>query len=383
MTRRSLRRLAAIAIGLLLAALAIELGARALLWWAADEPTFLRYASFADLRARYGEHARVTPHRHLGYALTPNYSRGDNRHNALGFRGEEIAVAKPAGVTRVVLAGGSTTYCDGVQHDYRLSHAWMLQERWRQLGVAGEVINAGCPGWTSLETLINFATRGLDLQPDVLLVYDSFNDMLTRLVWPPSAYRSDLSGWFDRRTVHQAVPWYEHSAVVRSVLVARGAMLPHGDMRRILGDVAPTNHGFTFRDQWLAGTYPSGVFRDTPIEQMLAANPPVFFERNLRSLAALAAAHRVQLVLATFAVSAAFPQQPFVGHPAFRAVIDEQNEVIRKVGRDCGVRVFELAAAIVDEPANFTDGVHFTAAGNWRRAELIREYLREEFGIGR
>ena len=37
--------------------LSAELGIRAWLWCAADEPSFLRYASFADLRARYGGEA--------------------------------------------------------------------------------------------------------------------------------------------------------------------------------------------------------------------------------------------------------------------------------------------------------------------------------------
>ncbi len=34
-------------------------------------PAFQRFASIEQLRARYGEYARVTPHRHLGYAPTP------------------------------------------------------------------------------------------------------------------------------------------------------------------------------------------------------------------------------------------------------------------------------------------------------------------------
>jgi lysophospholipase L1-like esterase len=382
-SRRRARRLAALALGTVLAALALEGGARVVLWQVLDDAAFQRFASLDQLRARYGAHARVTPHRHLGYLPTPGYVRGDNRHNSLGYRGDEFAVAKPPGLVRVVLAGGSTTYCDGVPHDHRLSHAFMLQARLRQAGLAIEVINAGCPGWTSLETVINFQTRLLDLQPDVLIVYDGFNDVLTRMVWPSSAYRGDLSGWFSRQSALAPASLLDLSALARIVRVQFFGLVPHGDMLRVLGDVEPTNHGFAFRDQWRSGTYPSGVFAHAPIEHMFAANPPVYFERNLRSLAALCTLHQVTLVLATFAVSAEFPEQPFVGHPAFRAAVDEHNDVVRKITRDTGARLFDLAPLLVGDKQLFTDGVHFTAAGNWRRAELMREYLARELGIGR
>lgn len=376
------KRVLVILVGIALAAVLLEVGARVVLAYVASPATFERYASLEQLRERYGAHARVTPHRHLGYAPTPGYVRGENRHNRLGFRGDEIEVQKPPGVVRVVLAGGSTTYCDGVMHDHRLSHAWMLQERLRQLGAKVEIVNAGCPGWTSLETLINFQTRVLDLQPNVLIVYHAFNDVLTRLVWPSTAYRSDLSGWFSRTRALEPASPLEHSTLARILMVEARATIPHGDMLRILGDLEPSNQGFAFRDQRRTGTYPSGVFATTPIEAMLAANPPVFFERNLRSLIALADAHRVTIVLATFAASAAFPNDPFVGHAGFRAAIDEHNAVIRKVAAETSAHLLELADVLASEPALFTDGYHFNPAGNWRRAELIREFLRQELAIG-
>ncbi len=382
MARKRRGRLWSILLGILLAGLLLEAGAYVWVRFLAGPGSFERHASLDQLRARYGQHARVTPHRHLGYAPTPNYVHGGNRHNSLGFRGDEIEVKKPAGVVRVVLAGGSTTYCDGVMHEYRWSHAWMLQERYRQLGAKVEVVNAGCPGWTTLETLINFQTRVLDLEPDVLVVYHAFNDALTRLVWPSTAYKSDLSGWFSRTHALQPASLLERSTLARILMIETGSLVPHGDMLRILGDLEPTNHAFTFRSQRLAGTYPSGVFATTPVETMLAANPPVYFERNLRSLIALADAHRVKVVLATFAVSSAFPKAPFVGHPGFRAAIAEHNDILRRLAHETSAHVLELADTLAAEPALFTDGLHFNAAGNWRRAELIREYLRQELGIG-
>src|SRR5262245_22655102 len=165
------RKLSLTVLSLFLTAGVLELGARAWLHWFASEQDFLDCASIAQLRARLGEFERFRAHRHLGFALAPDYRKGHNRHNALGFRGEEIAIEKTAGTVRIACCGGSTTYGEGVVYDYKLSMPYLLEHALRAEGHQVEVINAGCPGWTSLETLINFETRLLELQPDYIVVY--------------------------------------------------------------------------------------------------------------------------------------------------------------------------------------------------------------------
>jgi lysophospholipase L1-like esterase len=46
----------------------------------------------------------------------------------------------------------------------------------KYLGDKYEVINAGCPGWTTAEMLIDFELRLLDFKPDVIVIYAGFND---------------------------------------------------------------------------------------------------------------------------------------------------------------------------------------------------------------
>ena len=53
-----------------------------------------------------------------------------------------------------------------------------------------EVINAGVPGYTSWETLINFQFRVLDIEPDLIIIYHGTNDTHARLVLP-KFYQSD------------------------------------------------------------------------------------------------------------------------------------------------------------------------------------------------
>ena len=76
-----------------------------------------------------------------------------------------------------------------------------------------QVINAGVPGYNSWEILVNLEFRVLDLDPDLVIIYEGTNDVHARLV-EPSAYRGDDLG---RRQAWQVPPvaLWEHSALLR------------------------------------------------------------------------------------------------------------------------------------------------------------------------
>jgi len=346
-----------------------ELGARAWLHWLASDDDFRTYATVEELRGRFGEFERFRVHRHLGFALAPGYERGPNRHNALGFRGDEFASEKPEGTTRIVLCGGSTTYGEGVV-DYMQSLPWLLEQGLRAAGHEVQVINAGCPGWTSLETLINLETRLLELEPDWVVFCHGINDVLPRLVWPATAYRADLSGWLSRDEHLAEASLLERSLIARMLLLGSGAIESHGSLLRIIGDVPPSSHSFEFRSQRLGGDYPGGIFVEVPVERMLEVNEPVFFERNLRSFCGVARAHGVEVMLGTFPFSTQSAERPYIGHPAIRAAIERTNDIVRSFGAELGAPVADMAAAVT-EKSMFTDGVHFTLAGNIERAKIL------------
>ncbi|MEC8253538.1 MAG: SGNH/GDSL hydrolase family protein [Planctomycetota bacterium] len=356
-----------------LALIVAELLAAAWLHWLADEQSFRRYASIGQLTARYGAFDRFRAHRHLGYALSPNYQAGTNRHNALGYRGEEIAVEKPAGMTRIVCIGGSTTYGYGVD-DFRFTVPGLLQYGLREAGKEVEVVNAGCPGWSTFETLLNFESRVLDLSPDYVVFYHGINDVLASMVWPPEALRGDQSGWLvrDQRMVEASL--LERSDLARIVMVRGGWIEPHSSMLRVIGDASPSNYTFEFRRQRKLQTYPDGVFREAPIEQMLRENGTRLFRRNLESLLAVAEAHGVSVLLTTFAYSEEFPGNANIGHPAVRAAVDACNDVVRETARRRGLGLVDLQPALRSKEL-FTDGEHFTVAGNVKRTELLSPYF--------
>jgi hypothetical protein len=195
-------------------------------------------------------------------------------------------------------------------------------------------------------------------------------------VWPHDAYRGDWSGWLCREQHLAEASLWERSTLARIVLVRNGAIEPHGSLLRVLGDVPASSHSFAFRTQRKDGSYPAGVFRDVSVEQMLAANPPTYFERNVRSMLAVAKAHGVRAVLCTFAYSKEFPAEPLIGHPALQAAIDATNTIVRRLGAETGTPVLDHAA-LLSRKELFTDGVHFSEAGNRACAEALRDHFRQ------
>ena len=105
-------------------------------------------------------------------------------------------------------------------------------------------------------------------------------------------------------------------------------------MLRVVGQAAPSNQTFTFRQQRKQQTYPDGVFREVPLERMLRQNGTRLFRRTLDSLIAIATANGVSVLLNTFAYSAEFPANPNIGHPAVRAAIELREGAGADAGAD-------------------------------------------------
>lgn len=127
--------------------------------------------------------ANIQGHPYLAFANKPGYQTKESAkhqisHNALGFRGPEIAVPKPEGTYRVVCLGGSSTYGHGPSSDETTWPARLqahLRAERPHLNI--EVVNAGCRGYSSFESLTNYAFRVSDLEPDHVIIYHTVNDM--------------------------------------------------------------------------------------------------------------------------------------------------------------------------------------------------------------
>lgn len=359
----------------------LEVGARVYLEHFAPEARFVNYASYRQLAKRYGgdgatSRQLLSPHRYLGYYPTPGYTKGKNRHNSLGYRGDEIVVPKPAGELRIVCVGGSTTYDSDIE-DYRLAYPSRLEAELRGRGYGNvTVINAGGAGWTSWESLIGFELRVLDLDPDIVINFDAINDVHTRFVWPPELYRGDNSGYRAANQSGLFMPSiFEHSTLLRILMIRAGWVGSHADISRTIDRLAPSYYGDVWRDQKRTGSYPDGIFRDVTADEMLARNDLRYFARNLESLVAVAKVHDVNVVLASFAYSPDFPEEPRVTAPEYRRAIAAHNDALRAVAERSGAAFFDFAAVFPTDRRYFTDGRHNNEEGAALKAKLFADFL--------
>ncbi len=355
----------------------LEVTARLFLHYYATPDQVLAYATARQLEARPAAERWVVPHRYLGYVLGPGYRRGLNRHNALGLRGEEIARVAPRGTYRIVCMGGSTTYSTPVE-DPADAYPARLEQALHQAGYRGvEVVNAGVPGYSSLETLVFLELSMLDLGPDLILVSHAANDVHARLVWPPAAYRGDNSGWRSARSIKPLPAVFEHSTALRFLGTRLGWVSSFRSMESVFRPDAETSFTGRFHAQVTAGSYPQAPFDEVRIARMLEENRPVYLARHLRNLVAVGQTHGSEVGLVSFPFHPDWPGQAPIAHPAYRAAIASSNRVTLQVAAASGAHAFDLAGRIPADEALFSDGYHFTARGNQLRARLLAAMMVE------
>jgi lysophospholipase L1-like esterase len=276
--------------------------------------------------------------------------------NSRGYRSPERSPAKPPGTLRVVTAGGSTTFDIGVPDD-SISWPWQLETDLRQRGVAAEVWNAGFPGWTSQENVIALAIRDLDLQPDLLVLYQGINDLQPAATVPFDAeYESDhvrLSK--EALGIAEApLPWYRYSVFLENTLP---------QARKWVGLAEPSAPPVAAR----LGRVP---------DEALAT-----FERNVRSFIALGRSHGARVMLVTQplrlrsgqAFDAALLEQWIPGLDGRMAPreLERFNDVLRHVAVDEKVELGDAAREVAWEDVDFVDPMHFGSSGSTKLAAYL------------
>ena len=142
--------------------------------------TALRFLNFDFVRPLIGvgyramEIGPVLPHPTRYWCLTP--SNKMTGVNALGFRGPAISREKPENVYRIVCLGNSCTF--GVSCDYRQTYPARLQAMFdASLGKNRvEVVNAGVPGYSSLQEWRYLKEDIIHFEPDMVIVQYGEND---------------------------------------------------------------------------------------------------------------------------------------------------------------------------------------------------------------
>ncbi|MFC1807300.1 SGNH/GDSL hydrolase family protein [Candidatus Omnitrophota bacterium] len=233
----------------------------------------------------------MPPHPYLIYYPTPGYSNELTFHNSLGYRGGEFDLKKKAGSYRIVTLGGSTTYTSGVSDNNKIFTTYLeaiLGDAYGYNNV--EVINAGVGGYNTWTSLVNLEFRVLELDPDLIIICHGINDVGIRIS-RPELYRSDNTGIFKQWEIPEQL-FYERSVFLRSLVRKVGYLSDSRKLQRVFGLRNLTK--FTAPVRY-------GEPKLTPAEK-LKCNKPIYFERNLRNMIAIAKDHGIDIMLGTLLI---------------------------------------------------------------------------------
>jgi lysophospholipase L1-like esterase len=348
------QRLALMAFGIFLALLIVELGLRFYFTRYGSRDDQIKYIFTLDEVRQ--QNSILVPMPYVNYIPSPGFPE----HNQLGYRGPDITIPKPEGVFRIVALGGSTTYGSATKPEdaYPAQLQNILRDEHGYSSV--EVINGGMVGYSSWETLANFAFRTLELEPDMVILYDSVNDIIPREQISVDCYRG-------------------HNALL-GLNATKGFWVERDDpfSPSVLYRLIAVNLGWMPNplalNSWFEPPRAECQLDDLTLDQRVANNPPIYFERNLRNTIALAQANDIQAVLSTWAY---YLEQE---RPAYwRAAVDENNAIIRQLADEMSVPLYDLAENLpLDRNLWSDDGIHMYAPGTHEQAREYANFLIEE-----
>lgn len=300
--------------------------------------------------------------------------------NRYGFRGKDSPLEKRAGTCRVVVVGGSAAF-DLWKRD---GETWsdQLQERLaRSLPCSVEVLNTGTPGYSTWQAVRLVESRLLRWQPDLVLVYELYNDSIT---FRHGDRQKIIDGWKLNGRAN-AIGWAAHpdplldglsKVFPRAIDFLRMRLVKVASERRL------TENARFWWDPSLSGQVQP---------QALA-----FYEENLTRMAhSLIASGNIPLGIITQATlirESNTDEERRQIHYVYRGLDHAQLwaayqaawEINRKVARsEPNVFLIEAQRRVPATLAFFHDEVHLNPEGSRLLAQVIAEGVLERFDPAR
>jgi len=283
--------------------------------------------------------------------------------NAAGLRSSrELPAVRPPGEFRVLTLGDSCTFLGEPR-------PWpeVVEERLsRRAGRPVRVLNAGVPAYSSLQGRRFLESRLIELSPDVVTIYFGWNDHWRATVKADA----DFPVRDERMVTLQRLLSSSHLYQAMNYLI-KGRVRPRpGDAAAGGGEAPPFDPR---RDlAAAAGGQPLRV-------------PPAQFERNLRAMVARirAAGGTAVLITAPSTLSSGAIPSYLVAHgfvttdgESIQVLHERYVDLVRRVARETGAPLVDAAADFEASPDGGRalmrqDGIHLTAAGIQRLADLV------------
>lgn len=280
---------------------------------------------------------RFQPHPYLSYART------DTQMDDKGIQiGENYyAIQKPKDVIRIACIGGSTTMNQHPLHLKRFLEAQFDSPKY-------EVMDFGCDGWTSQESLINYMIRIQLFSPDYLIIHHGVNDGPPRIWgdWRPD-YTNFRTSWYDQSGVLLRY-LSKHSFLIYSILYFKGIMIY--DIQNYV-------------IQWM----PQEKQKTEVTQQSMLP-----FQRNIDTLFQLAQSNGTKVILApvnynTETITA-----------LDKIMIDEHRQFLLKYAQEHNIPSWDNRWILEKHPDWFLDSVHLKDQGILHNTRMFTAIIRDQ-----
>lgn len=287
-----------------------------------------------------------------------------HEHTQNGFRKTGLPPVVTQNRFVIATIGGSTTY--GVALPVDDTYPAQLQKILHQRGYTHiEVLNAGVPQYATTDNLVHLALRVLDTKPDLIITYEGINDVVTRLVDP-----AQYDGLNRMRGIWQPTQLVTSpSVLVRFMSVNLRLTPPTSNLDSILANVS--------RVQRCVDAVFCANLGLSP-QEVLDANPPVYFERNLHSMVTLATANGINVLLSSWAY---YPEKlgeyVYMTYPHMQSGVAQHNAITQELAQAMGVPFYDLYANMPYGEQYWLDGFHMSALGTYEQALRYADFLIE------
>ena len=288
--------------------------------------------------------------------------------NEKGYRGPNFESIKPPNTIRIIVYGGSATFDTRTDKNSDWPH--LVGKKLRETGFTHiEVINAGIPGHTAVESVGRFFTEGFMFSPDYALLYNAWNDMkyfdakqsFLRTV-KPALHQFD----YRIHNINFLDQWLCNSSHLYNVLrrvyfkkktkLGREGIISSQDTRSSTTSLNPLQ----FRQYQLAVEMFVDLARNIGARPILITQARLVHPENTEDQKKRIDYHHIGL-----------------SHKAILETFSRQDAIIKKVAQSKNIPVFDAAQEFSGMDWAFYDHVHFLPAGSEAMAEFIGSKLKE------
>lgn len=295
--------------------------------------------------------------------LIPNIKQSNIQINSIGFRSPELANPKPVSTVRLAFLGGSTTFCAEVSsNEMTWPHLVWKQIQEAKPDIPFDYVNAATPGYTLLSSLRCLKYRVKPLEPDIIVIYHSTNDLCK-----DSRELAMKQGIISQEDIDDRESWLSKYSLLWLILEK------NFKIKKIQKEI---------------DTQPKLKFNP----ESLSKN----FRERLKSLVTESRKTAKLVALATFscrirqeqtfkeqlkAANTALYYMPYMSMEGILTGYEEYNRIIREVAKETGTLLIEEEMSIPADDRHFNDSVHFKDPGSRLMAKRISDALLNSAGL--